>query len=78
MGIAYALFDLKTKKFRYHYISSNSLVFNNAIAITNRNDLERFLKLFLSRDDSSSTFASLTNLKIWVYDIKDTPSVGLQ
>ena len=63
------------KKIRYHYISSNSLVFNNAIAITNRNDLERFLKLFLSRDDSSSTFASLTNLEIWVYDIKDT-SIG--
>ena len=74
MGIAYALFDLNTKKFRYHYISSNSLVFNNAIEITNRSDLEKFLKCvfdsdlqttaFLRRDDSSSTFASLTKLEI--------------
>ncbi len=83
MGIAYALFDLKTEKFRYHYISTNSLLFENAITIANRVDLDKFLKrvfdidipaiAFLGKTDSSSTFAGLTNLEILVYDIRGKP-----
>ena len=82
-GMAYALFNLKTKEFKYHYVSGNNLLFENAITITNQKDLDKFIKrvfdldlkttAYLSRPDSSWTFAGLTNIQIWVYSIDNTP-----
>ena len=58
-------------------------MFEKAVAITNMDDLIKFMgkvssldletTCYLSKPSSSWTLASLTNIELWVYEMKDTP-----
>ena len=83
LGIGFVRYNLKTAEYAYHYVSSNQLLFEKAIAITNSQDLEKFLKkicdldletdAYLKKPSSSWTLAGITNIEIWLYDMKNTP-----
>ena len=83
LGIAFVLYNIKTKEYKYHYVSSNQLLFEKAISITNMQDVERFMKkvcdldlatnAYLRKPTSSWTLAGITNIEVWVYEMKNTP-----
>ena len=82
LSIGFALYNISTGKYKYHYCSRNSLLFDQAIPITNIRDLEKFMKkifdldlqndAYLSKPSSSWTVAGLTNIQVWIYQMYDT------
>ena len=83
MGLAYIIYNPILKEYRYHYISSNALLFEHALTITNRQSIDKFIQKvfnldlasnrYLNRPDSVWTLAGITNLQLFVYELSDTP-----
>ena len=83
LGLGFVLYNIKTGQYKYHYTSANSLLFETATAITNIRDLEKFFKkifdldlqtnAYLAKPSSSWSLAGLTNLEIWIYEMKNNP-----
>ena len=83
LGFGFALHNIVTGEYRYHYVSSNTLLFEHAITISNQHDLDKFLKkvfeldlatnYYLRKPSSSWILAALTNIVVFIYELKDVP-----
>ena len=83
LGFGYVLYHTVEEYFQYHYNSSNSLLFENAITIKNQDDVIKFLKkvidldlqttYFLRKPSSAFVLAGLTNVEIEITPLKDVP-----
>ena len=85
MNIAFAfiLYNHRDDEFRYYYTSSNNLLFEHAMTITNQSALDKFLNkvmdqdlqtnAYLKKPSSGWVFAGLTNMEIITTILKDTP-----
>ena len=75
-GIGFILYNTITGVYKYHYVSNNNLLFDEAVLITNPNDITKLMKHILSLDlatnfylkkpSSSWILAGLTNIEIIV------------
>ena len=83
LAFGFILFDTINSVFRYYYNSTNNLLFEKAITISDRQDLDDLMKkivnldlatnYYLKKPSSSWVMAGLTNLEIQIFDLKDTP-----
>ena len=83
IGLGFVLYNIQTGEYRYHYVSSNNLLFDKAISVTNSQDVERFIKkvcdldlqtnAYLKKPSSSWILAGITNIEIWIFQMKDIP-----
>ena len=83
IGFGFILLHAVEHKFKYYYCSQNNMLFEKAITITNREDLEVFLKrvsdldlstnYYLKKPSSSWVLAGLTNIEISITDMKYVP-----
>ena len=83
IGFGFVLFNTQTGEYKYHYISSNNLLFEKAFSITNIQDVERLMKkicdldletnAYLSKPTSSWVLAGITNIEVWIFQMKDKP-----
>ena len=77
-GFGYILYNTITNEFRYHYVSTNNLLFERAITITRKRDLVKLMNriisdlpttYFLKRPTSSWSLAGLTNVEIKIFHL---------
>ena len=83
LSIAFILYNTINHEFRYYYNSTNNLLFEKAITIEDRQDLEKLMKkivnldlatsCYLKKPSSSWVLAGLTNVEIQIYNMKDVP-----
>ena len=77
LAFGFILYQIVTGEFKYHYISSNNMLFDQAITITSIEDLNNFIKkvvnldlatnYYLKKPSSSWVLAGLTNVQICIY-----------
>ena len=78
-GFGYILHNPITNEFRYHYVSTNNLLFERAITIMRKRDLVKLMNriisldlpttYFLKRHSSSRILAGLTNVEIKIFHL---------
>ena len=83
LGFGFILYNTVEEKFKYFYNSSNNLLFEHAITIANLKDLSNFYKkvvnldlatnYYLKKPSSQWVLAGLTNIEIYIFDMKDVP-----
>ncbi len=83
LSFGYVIFETKTNEYRYHYNSSNSELFDKGFTVTDHEDLDKLMKkivgldlatnYYLSRPNSSSVMAGLTNVEIEIFDLENVP-----
>ena len=83
LNFGYVIRNIITGEFRYHYVSSNTLLFEHAITITNQRDIDKFVEkvfaldlannYYLQRPSSAWILAALTNIQMCIYTLKDVP-----
>ena len=83
LGFGYLLYHTVEEYFDYHYNSSNSFLFENAITIKNQVDVINFMKkvidldlqttYFLRKPSSAFVLAGLTNVEIEITPLRDVP-----
>ena len=77
------LYNTTTNEFRYFYNSDNRILFEKAITISDKQDVDKLMKrivnldlsnaYYLQKPSSAWTMAGLTNVQIDIYDLKHTP-----
>ena len=82
-GFGFILYNTVEEKFKYFYNSSNNLLFEHAITIADREDLLKIYKkvtnldlatnYYLKKPSSQWVLAGLTNIEIYIFDMKDVP-----
>ena len=50
LGMGYILYNIIEKQYKYHYVSTNNLLFNYAQTIDNKNDTNKLMKRIISLD----------------------------
>ena len=83
ISFAFILYDTINDQYRYYYNSSNNILFEKAITIAERQDLDQLMKkivnldlatnYYLKKPSSSWVMAGLTNVEIQIFNLKDTP-----
>ena len=77
LGFGFILFHIHTGEYRYHYSSSNSMLFERAFTVAGMSDIrvliQRIIDLdlaetyYMRRPDSSWILSSLSNIEIAIY-----------
>ena len=83
IAFGFILYNPIEDEFKYFYISSNHMLFEHAVTIADRQDLSNFIKKVanldlatnysLKKPSSEWVLAGLTNLEIYIFDMKDVP-----
>ena len=81
LGFGFILYDTVNKKYKYHYVSTNNLLFEKAVMITNADDLSKFMRrvisldlatnFYLKKPSSGWVLAGLTNIQFEITNIKN-------
>ncbi len=79
IGFGYILYDTKNDIYKYHYVSNNNMLFENAVPITSKKDLTNIMKhiisldlptnFYLKKPSSSWILAGITNVEILIIPI---------
>ncbi len=83
LGFGYILYNTVKDEYKYHYVSQNNMLFENAITIKNRDDVSNLLNHIISLDlptnyylkkpSSSWVLAGLTNIEMIIIQMKHVP-----
>jgi DNA-directed RNA polymerase subunit RPC12/RpoP len=83
IGFGFVLYNHLTEEYKYYYISNNNLLFEIPVLICNRNDISDLMKhivsldlatnFYLQKPSSAWTLAGLTNINVFIFDLKDVP-----
>ena len=79
LGMGYILYNIIEKQYKYHYVSTNNLLFNYAQTIDNKKDINKLMKRIISLDlvttyyfkrpTSNWTMGGLINLEIQISNL---------
>ena len=83
LGFGSILYKPITDVWKYHYVSNNNLLFDEAFTVVNRRDITRLMKRIISLDlvtnyhlkkpTSNWTLSRLANVQIQNIDLKTVP-----
>ena len=86
LGFGYVLYHTISEIYKYHYVSTNNLLFERAVVITNLKDITDLLNhiisldlatnFYLKKPSSGWILAGLTNIQYIVTEMKKVP-IGL-
>ena len=81
MGIRFILYITITQEYKYHYVSTNNLLFEKALMINNISDVTHLMDhimsldletdFYLKKPSSQWVIAGLTNIQFLVFDLRD-------
>ena len=81
LSFAFILYDTINHEYRYYYNSANNMLFEKAITISDRQDLESLMKkivnldlatnYYLKKPSSSWVLCGLTNVEIQIFNLKN-------
>ena len=81
LGFGFILFNINSNTFKYFYCSTNNLLFQHAVIISNFKELTNFMNkiinldlptnYYLKKPSSGWVLAGLTNIQINVYQLPD-------
>ena len=82
LGMGYVLYNIIEKQYKYHYVSTNNLLFDYAQTIANKKDINKLMKRIISLDlattyyfkrpNSNYTMGGLINLEIRIFNLNGT------
>ena len=83
IGFSFILYNTIEDIYKYHYNSSNNLLFEHAFTVADREDIDRFMykiinldlatNYYLKKPSSNWILAGITNVEIFIYEMKHTP-----
>ena len=81
MGIGFILYNTVAEEYKYHYVSTNNLLFEKAVTIVDRKDITDLMRHIISLDlatnfdlkklSSGWVLAGLTNIHIVVVNLSN-------
>ena len=82
LGMGYILYNIIEKQYKYHYVSTNNLLFDYAQTIANKKDINKLMKRIISLDltttyyfkrpNSNFTMGGLINVEIRIFNLNGT------
>ena len=82
LGMGYILYNIIEKQYKYHYVSTNNLLFDYSQTIANKKDINKLMKRIVSLDlattyyfkrpNSNYTMGGLINLEIRIFNLNGT------
>ena len=82
LGMGYILYNIIEKQYKYHYVSTNNLLFDYAQTIANKKDINKLMKRIISLDlattyyfkppNSNYTMGGLIHLEIRIFNLNGT------
>ena len=80
LGFGFILYHTVYEEYKYHYVSNNNLLFENAVLIRSRKDISDLMKhivsldletnFYLKKPSSNWILAGLTNIEVLIIDLK--------
>ena len=82
-GFGFILYHTISETYKYHYVSTNNLLFDKAMTITNTDDVANLMRhiigldlatnFYLKKPSSGWVLAGLTNVQFVITDVKNVP-----
>ena len=79
LGMGFILYNIIEKQYKYHYVSTNNLLFDTAQTISNRKDIDKLIKRIISLDlvttyyfkrpSSNWSIAGLVNIETQIFNL---------
>ena len=83
LGLGFILHHTETKEYKYYYVSSNNMLFDYAVTITNKENINNLIKhiisldlatdLYLKKPTSGWVLGGITNIQFLVFPMKNIP-----